>query len=555
LALNDSGGGSPTRSHWWWIRWAVLLVGFGIAVLPLVPPAPAGEETDLGEFSADRAFDHVEAIAQSPHPIGSEESRRVQAYLIETLSGMGLSPITQSVEVEDYFGAPGGTVDVVNVMVRIEGVDPTGALALVAHYDTVPTTPGANDDSGGVGILIEIARILSTDPPMGNDVILLFTDGEEPAPRFGSTAFVAEHPWFNDVAFVVNLEATGSTGPSLLVEISGSERQMIEVLSESASHPAAYSFVTEIADLAGGFGTDFDLFKENGVQGISFAHAHGSPIYHTENDSISNVSLASLQQQGANTLAVARTVGSSDLEEQTEPEGAVFFTVVGSNVITYSDAFAQAVSLVAVMGLGTALVFNRGGGLGEVKRVLTSAAFVLGLFVAAIVLGALLWTGLVGWRSTPGIVEAYAYLTLLLGFVVAVWVLATRLFRNRFDGPDLLGGVVMIWVFMAVITTWFAPGTSYLFVWPALVGLVFWLASPIEGGSIISLSVTALIVASIVFIVTLPALDIFFQMAQPRPGNPDSELIPLAGGVTGLWLLIVALIHSVTTVASNESRT
>ena len=533
----------------------MLLVGLGLAVLPLVPPRASGEETDLGEFSADRAFDHVEAIAQSPHPMGSEENARVRTYLIETLSGMGLSPITQSVEVEDYFGAPGGTVDVVNVMVRIEGVDPTGALALVAHYDTVPATPGANDDSGGVGILIEIARILSTDPPMGNDVILLFTDGEEPAPRFGSTAFVAEHPWFNDVVFVVNLEATGSTGPSLLVEISGSERQMIDVLSESAPHPAAFSFISELADLAGGFGTDFDLFKENGVQGISFAYAHGSPIYHTENDSISNVSLASLQQQGANTLGLARTVLNSDLDAQVEPEGAVFFTVVGSNIITYSDAFAQAVSLVVVIGLGTAIAFSRRGRFGGVKRVLISAAFVLGLFVAAIVLGALLWTGLVSWRSTPGIVEAYAYLTLLLAFFVAVWVLATRLLRNRIAGPDLLGGVVMIWVFMAVITTWFAPGTSYLFVWPALVGLVFWLASPIEGGSIISLSVTALIVASTVFIVTLPALDIFFQMAQPRPGNPDSELIPLAGGVTGLWLLVVALIHSINAAFPVRGRT
>ena len=199
--MSGSGVGSvqPTRTARWWVRWISVLVGIGIAVLPLVPPRAAGQETDLAEFSASRAFSHVEVIAQNPHPIGSEENGRVRRYLIDTLSGMGLSPLTQSVEVEDYFGAPDSTVDVVNVMIKLEGGDSTGAVALVAHYDTVPTTPGANDDSGGVGTLVEVARILVSDPQLDNDVILLFTDGEEPAPRFGSSAFVAEHPWFGDI--------------------------------------------------------------------------------------------------------------------------------------------------------------------------------------------------------------------------------------------------------------------------------------------------------------------------------------------------------------------
>ena len=59
------------------------------------------------------------------------------------------------------------------------------AVALVAHFDSDPTTPGANDDAAGVAAILETARVLLSGPPLRNDVILLFTDGEEPAPRFG----------------------------------------------------------------------------------------------------------------------------------------------------------------------------------------------------------------------------------------------------------------------------------------------------------------------------------------------------------------------------------
>ena len=54
---------------------------------------------------------------------------------------------------------------------------------LVAHYDRVPSSTGANDNTSGVFALIEAAKRLSTSDFVHNTRII-FTDGEEDG-RFG----------------------------------------------------------------------------------------------------------------------------------------------------------------------------------------------------------------------------------------------------------------------------------------------------------------------------------------------------------------------------------
>ena len=399
------------------IHWTVGLSLFLVAVLPMIPPG----ETTAGDgtaFSTRRAMDHVEAIGRQPHPIGSEEIARVGRYLSDALGGLGLVVETQTIEVMDYFGTPGNTVPVVNLMTRIAGSDSTGALALVAHYDTVPETPGANDNSGAVATLLEIGRVLTAGEPLRNDVILLFTDGEEPAPRFGSNAFVREHPWFDDVSLVVNLEAAGTGGPSILIEMSGSERWMIDLLADSAPSPAAFSFVTQITELLGGFGTDFDPFNDRNVAGWSFAYSHGGSIYHTERDSLSSVSQRSIYQQGSNTLALTRTVGMVDLSVREADDGAVFFTVAGSRVVRYSDAFAVAISLIGLAGLVLGVVRRRRHAPGAFSRTIKGAGLVTGVFLVVSLAVGLLWMLVAGLRPALGIWEAYVYLLVLLALVL-----------------------------------------------------------------------------------------------------------------------------------------
>lgn len=509
-------------------RWAVWLLVTGcvaVAALPLVPPSSGS-----GEFSATTAMSHVREIGHSPHPIGSEENERVRSYLIGTLTDMGLFPRTHAVPVVDYFGTSGNTVAVVNVLARVKATGDGHALALVAHYDTVPATPGANDNSVSVAILLEIATALQAGDPPKNDVIFLFTDGEEPNPRYGSRAFVDEHPWFDDVAYVVNLEASGSSGGSLLAEVSGPTGWSVDVLANATEHPLAFSFFTQIASLIGGFGTDFDSFREAEVPGVAFAYLHGSPVYHTYRDSIENVNLRSVQHQGANTLALTRFLAGTDLSPPHDAGDSVFFTVGRWTVVRYPSSWSVPLSLVALLVFAVAVSRSFGP-----ARSFKGIAVAVGAFVAAAVTGAFLWMLVTMIRTTPGVWESYLYLAALLAVTARFWWILAK----RAQPESALLGVVGVWLLFSLTTSFLSPGLSYLFTWPALAGSLFMLMRP--RARIWPLLVVSLITMA----VAVPIIDFLFQMAQPRPGNPDSELVSVAGAVTALAVLVIGLIHSV----------
>ena len=66
--------------------------------------------------------------------------------------------------------------------------------------------------------LLETARALKAGPPLKNDVLLLFTDGEE-AGEVGAEAFMRT-PLADQVGVLVNFETRGTSGPSLMFETS-----------------------------------------------------------------------------------------------------------------------------------------------------------------------------------------------------------------------------------------------------------------------------------------------------------------------------------------------
>ncbi|MFW2340395.1 MAG: M28 family peptidase [Acidimicrobiia bacterium] len=510
-----------------------------VGVWPLIPPPSASAGADLTEFSATRAFEHVEQIAVSPHPMGSDTLPKVRGYIVEQLAGMGLPPELQTSEAPDYFGQPGRTVPVVNVMARLEGSGSTAAIVLIAHYDTDPSTPGANDNSAAVATVLESVRALTAGSVLDNDVILLFTDGEEPAPRFGSSAFVEGHPWMSDVGLVFNFEAIGGSGPSLLIDVSGPDRSMIDQYISAVPHPAAFSFVTELSRLIGGSVTDFSEFRDVGVAGFDFAYMHGSPIYHTAADNVDSVGLRSLQHHGSNALALTKHFGAMDLNESTDDSGVVFFTVGGFWVVRYSSALAAALAVVVVFGLA-GLVYERRT-VGSLRRLLSGAWTVFLAVFAGSVVVSFIWWGLTILRNTPAIWESYLYLAVLLSVGVLVFVALVRRAERRSE-RDLAGGTLLVWAVFAALTGFALPGASYLFIWPALTGVLVAGAGSVPGKGL-NRFVGGLAVALPAAVVMIPAMDFFFQVAQPRPGNPGSQLVYLVGLTAFFGLLVVALLR------------
>lgn len=70
-------------------------------------------------------------------------------------------------------------VDQVNLLATIPGTEfPERILEISAHHDTVPGTVGANDNTSGVAVMLEVARLLQEDPPKCS-VRLCFFAAEE----------------------------------------------------------------------------------------------------------------------------------------------------------------------------------------------------------------------------------------------------------------------------------------------------------------------------------------------------------------------------------------
>ena len=48
----------------------------------------------------------------------------------------------------------------------------TGQIVVVgAHHDSVPGSPGANDDASGVGVMLELARVFTNTPVTTRDPV------------------------------------------------------------------------------------------------------------------------------------------------------------------------------------------------------------------------------------------------------------------------------------------------------------------------------------------------------------------------------------------------
>lgn len=305
----------------------LLILVTGVARLsrfPYKPPQPVGVEAAESVFSAGRAMDHLRVIARAPHLPGSPEHEVVREYLSRQLQGFGFE--TEYQPTTWVRGHRNGTtaVAVWNVVGRLRGTDPSGAVLLMAHYDPVPHSSGANDDGGGVAAILETVRALRSGPRLKNDLIVLFSDGEEVG-LMGSKAFVEGHRWFPDVSVVLNFEFKGDAGASWMFETAPGNGWIISAFAQADPHRVANSMSLDVYRRMPN-DTDYSPFRDAGIQGLNFASIAGPNSYHLALDNLENASLPSIQHHGLHALSLSRYLGDSDLTDTSGPD-VVFSTV------------------------------------------------------------------------------------------------------------------------------------------------------------------------------------------------------------------------------------
>ena len=440
------------------------------------PPAPIPATAAATEFSAERAMQHVEAIARSPRPIGSANHAAARDYIVQQLRAFGFEPEIQKTTAVNSTGAPlflAGTIE--NVVARRKGTGDGRAVALVAHYDSVATGPGANDDGVAVATLLETARALIAGPQLRNDVLFLFTDGEETG-LLGARAFVAEHPWAKEVEIALNFEARGNGGPSVMFETSPQNGALIRALAKATSHPLANSLSYEIYKRLPN-SSDLTVFKAAGWQGMNFAYINGLTHYHTQLDNPENVDARSLQHHGSYALALSRYFGAA--VPAVKPEGdAIYFDVLGFLLVRYPAWLAWPLTA------ATLLLFAAVIWLGFRRKELTTSGiakgallFLLSLLAGAAAVAAAWW---LVRRIHPGYSlipqgDSYSHGLYVIGF--AALTLATTAailgsFGRRIGGSNLFVGALLWWAVPMIAATIWMIGGSYLPTWPLFFALL-----------------------------------------------------------------------------------
>lgn len=435
------------------------------------PPAPVTAGASPTDFSAERAMQHLRVIAQRPHPVGSAAQEETRLYLLQELAKLGLPAETQKTAVVNQHrnGATVATVN--NIIVQLKGTQPGGkAILLVAHYDSVPNGPGASDNGAAVAALLETLRALKAGPPLQNDVIVLFDEGEELG-LLGARAFVDENPLAKNVGLVLNFEARGSEGPVFMFETSENNGWLIDEFGKAAPRPFASSLMYTIYKLLPN-DTDMTVFKRAGFPGLNFAYIGGSAYYHTLRDDLSTVDQGSLQHHGVYALALTRHFGNLSLSPPQRAD-AVYFDLLGLVFINYPSAYVLPIMFLTLILFGVVLI------LGLRKKELTWLGMALGFLVflvstvCSIVLVSMLWMlmTILHQDYTP-LSNADIYIISFVALAVAI-TSALYIAANRWVSFDSLSvGALAWWLILMVAASIFLPGASYLLQYPLLFVLV-----------------------------------------------------------------------------------
>jgi len=129
----------------------------------------------LGEVSSDRLRTFVRMLAFPRHYFAENRAnRQARDLILKVVTGFGYKPSLQG--------------DFDNIVITSAGPPDGPFLLLGAHYDSVPGTPGADDNASAVAVCLECARLIKRNNI--GPVMIVFFNREEDRLQ-GSREFVA----------------------------------------------------------------------------------------------------------------------------------------------------------------------------------------------------------------------------------------------------------------------------------------------------------------------------------------------------------------------------
>ena len=283
-------------------------------------------------FDASRAYATTEEFVKlyPKRDLGSLESRQSTGFLHDRLQELGYS-ITYA-----HFDARIARRKLVgrNVIGFRQGQTPD-TLALIAHFDTAPTTTqGATANGSGVGVLLELARVFAA-VPMRRSLLIVFSDGGEYG-SLGAKDFAESYHGPNPIAAALSLDhvapgdlaalrlgATGQMKGFAPPWLRQTAYQAAEAQGLPVYAPSIIREHYERAILVSG--ADQGPLLSAGIPAINLGslstdRARQRSTYHSPQDTIENLKVSSLGKFGFAAERIMRTLDALQSVPKESPD-------------------------------------------------------------------------------------------------------------------------------------------------------------------------------------------------------------------------------------------
>jgi len=280
---------------------SVLLVFSSVTIL--------GEKDEIEKMlemvNEEELHEYVSTIQSfGEHPTGSEACNEVKEYLVNEFENYGLAVTTIHWKNGKYEGD--------NVIATIRGKD-NATLILSAHYDSYPTSPGADDDGSGISCLLMAAKIMASYSFQHTIKFVAFS-GEEQG-MLGSQEYARMLYEENaDIIADINVDTVGHVA-------SEEGGRLLRVLSDEAS-----LWITDVAESVaeryniglslyrhGNFPAgDHQSFIDYGYEAVFLVEYDFNENMHTPNDTIEHVNISYLAKVCKLVLATAATIANEN---------------------------------------------------------------------------------------------------------------------------------------------------------------------------------------------------------------------------------------------------
>lgn len=426
----------------------------------------------------ENVIEHVEKLTKGPRAVGDYYHDDVRRYLIKQLQTMGL---TVSIQKSTSFNPKHRTAAPIrNIIATYSGSgNHDQALLLLSHYDAAKFSgKGAGDDASGVAVVLEtINALLKSKPKPINDIVVLITDAEEVG-LLGAHAFINEQLRNHNIGLIINLEARGSSGPSMMwPETDGGNRAMIEGFAAAdVPLPVSTSLHYEIYKM---LPNDTDLSPFNQVakiNGFNFAFIDDHFNYHTQRDSLENLSLNTLAHQTFQIHSMLKYFSRADLSQMKATDSMVYFSLPVVGFISYPSWFTWLA--MGVLGLTFITLV-----LTAIKRKESSVISIIKGMAPIIISGSLSfgWCWLllkIGHAMFPefnDIMQGFPYsghhiiAALLVSSAFIVVTVYSRLSAHQLLSTSIANN--LLWISLLLPLIYFLPGSGLL-IWPVVLSIV-----------------------------------------------------------------------------------